>query len=107
MIEQQIRSKLHSAFTYDVLDVTNESHRHSVPKDSETHFRVLLVTDEFESINRISRHRRVHAILKEELQGSVHALAIDAWTPAEWLAKDERPSLSPNCLGGSKADVHS
>ncbi len=103
MIEEQIWDKLQNGVNYDVLDVINESHQHSVPKDSETHFRILVVTAEFEEVGRLARHRRIHSLLGQELRGGVHALAIDAWTPAEWDRNAHRPSLSPKCRGGSKA----
>ncbi len=107
MIEDQIRSKLSEGLSFQILDVTNESHQHSVPANSETHFRVLVVSSDFEALSRIVRHRRVHALLRDELSGGVHALALDAWTPAEWAAHDGKPSLSPRCLGGSKTKPRS
>ena len=36
-IETAIRDKLQQGFVFELLDVVNESHQHSVPKDSETH----------------------------------------------------------------------
>jgi stress-induced morphogen len=39
-IEQKIRTKLENAFSPSYLDVINESYKHSVPKGSETHFKV-------------------------------------------------------------------
>lgn len=101
-IEHSIWSKLEDKLDYDVLDVVNESHQHSVPKDSETHFRVLIVSQCFSTMNRLSRHRLIHGILRAELEGGVHALAIDAWSPSEWEQNGRKPSLSPQCRGGSK-----
>lgn len=39
-IALRIREKLQAAFSPDHLDVLNESYMHSVPKGSETHFKV-------------------------------------------------------------------
>lgn len=103
MIEDRIRTKLANALSTTVLDVVNESGAHAVPPDSETHFRVLLVSDEFEGHSRVNRHRTIHRLLAEELRQGVHALAIDAWTPAEWTTHDQKPSLSPRCMGGDSA----
>lgn len=54
-VQNAIRRKLESGFSsgsYLHLDVVNESHKHNVPKGSESHFNVLVVTDTFEGIKR-------------------------------------------------------
>jgi len=40
-VEKAITSKLNAAFQPEVLIVENESYKHCVPKDSETHFKVI------------------------------------------------------------------
>jgi len=47
-IQYEIRRKLISAFSPTHLEVINESSSHSVPKDVETHFKVVLVSSQFE-----------------------------------------------------------
>lgn len=101
LLEQTIRGKLELATGAERLEVLNESRMHNVPSDAETHFRVVVVSSRFEGTTRLGRHRIVHAALAEELAGPVHALAIDALTPAEWRARGESRGLSPDCRGGS------
>ena len=79
----------------------NESHRHSVPADSETHFKVVLVSAAFEGRRSVQRHQQVYAVLNEQLQRGVHALALHTFTPAEWRARTAAPD-SPDCMGGGK-----
>ncbi|XP_060156010.1 bolA-like protein 1 [Globicephala melas] len=100
-VEAAIRTKLEQALNPEVLELRNESGGHAVPPGSETHFRVAVVSSRFEGLSPLQRHRLVHAALSEELAGPVHALAIQARTPAQWR---ENPQLdtSPPCLGGSK-----
>ncbi|XP_036297677.1 bolA-like protein 1 [Pipistrellus kuhlii] len=100
-VEAVIRTKLEQALSPEVLELRNESGGHAVPPGSETHFRVAVVSSRFEGLSPLQRHRLVHAALAEELAGPVHALAIQARTPAQWR---ENPQLdaSPPCLGGSK-----
>ena len=43
-VEILLKEKLRLGLTPDLLDVTNESHMHSVPPDSETHFKVVAVS---------------------------------------------------------------
>ncbi|XP_008583796.1 PREDICTED: bolA-like protein 1 [Galeopterus variegatus] len=100
-VEATIRAKLEQALSPEVLELRNESGGHAVPAGSETHFRVAVVSSRFEGLSPLQRHRLVHAALSEELAGPIHALAIQARTPAQWR---ENPQLdsSPACLGGSK-----
>eukprot|EP00501_MAST-03F_sp_TOSAG23-6_P000646 GSMAST32.ASY1.ANO1.670.1 assembled CDS len=75
---------------------------HNVPKDSETHFKVIVASTEFERKGLLARHRIVNNLLSEELKTNVHALSIVAKTPKEWDKKKQSHDPSPNCLGGSK-----
>ena len=101
--QQSIESALQQGFAPTELRVTNESGNHSVAPGSQTHFRVLVVSAQFEGRNRVARHRAVNKALAAEFEQGLHALAIDAWTPTEW-AERGAPSVSPDCLGGSKHD---
>ena len=51
--------------------VINESSGHNVPKGSETHFKVVVVSDSFDGQMLIARHRMVNEILADELSGYV------------------------------------
>ncbi|WP_252109478.1 MULTISPECIES: BolA/IbaG family iron-sulfur metabolism protein [unclassified Halomonas] len=100
-LQTQIEQKL-TALSPDVLRVENESHMHNVPANSETHFKVTLVSDSFEAMMPVKRHQQIYALLADELGGPVHALALHLYTPAEWEARGgERPN-SPDCLGGQR-----
>ncbi|XP_028171595.1 bolA-like protein DDB_G0274169 [Ostrinia furnacalis] len=100
VVESTIRSKLQSALEAKHLDVINESYMHNVPKGAETHFKVVVVSDKFDGLPLIKRHRLVNDLLKEELQTGVHALSIVAKTPTQWDESDKVVESSPNCRGG-------
>jgi stress-induced morphogen len=90
------------------LEVINESHTHNVPKNSETHFKVVIVSPVFENIAKspIQRHRLVHQALHDQFMdngGTVHALSIVAKSPQQWQAMmdaGQRVPPSPKCHGG-------
>ena len=105
IVQQAIETKLRDAFAPAHLQVINESHMHSVPANSETHFKVIVVTDAFAAKARVARHQAVNAALADELAGPVHALSIQAHTPEEWSVRGGAVFDSPECLGGSKADA--
>lgn len=103
-IENQILTKLNRNFQPVYISVVNESYMHSVPRDSETHFKITLVSNDFEAKRQVQRHQLIYACLAEELKGGVHALALHTFSPGEWEANNHI-SASPQCLGGSKHDA--
>ena len=98
-IEDAIRASLDPVH----LEVIDESHMHSVPEGAESHFKVLVVSEQFEGQGLVARHRAINRLLAGELRNGLHALALHAWTPEEWFAKSGGAPGSPPCLGGSKA----
>jgi len=103
-VETIIQTKISAALRPEYLDVINESGSHNVPAGSETHFKLVVVSSNFEGKNRVARHRAIYAELADELAGGVHALALHTYTPDEWTALDQPAPASPNCLGGSNRD---
>lgn len=103
-VQLAIEEKLRAGFTPEYMAVENESHMHSVPENSETHFKVTLVAAAFDGVRKVQRHQKVYALLKDELDGPVHALALHLYTHDEWQQRQEAAPDSPNCLGGSKRD---
>ncbi|MDG2046280.1 MAG: BolA/IbaG family iron-sulfur metabolism protein [Halioglobus sp.] len=104
IIQQQIEQQLQSSFAPAFLEVFNESHMHSVSADSETHFRVVVVSSSFDGFSRVARHQQVYAVLAPQLAGPVHALALHTHTAVEWEQREQAVHASPKCLGGSKPD---
>ena len=97
----QLNQKLQHAFEPAYLSVENESHMHNVPPGSESHFKVVVVSDVFESKTLVARHRAINKLLADELAGSIHALALHTFTPQEWEARQQHAMQSPDCHGGS------
>ncbi len=100
-VEDEITEKLQLALNPVHLEVTNESHMHNVPPGSESHFKVVVVSDEFNGKLLIARHRLINKALAEELAGPIHALALHTLTAQEWAEKGSAPE-SPPCMGGGK-----
>lgn len=103
-IQQSIEQKLGERFEGGHLTVENESHMHSVPPNSETHFKVTLISDRFAGQSKVRRHQAIYQALSEEMQGGVHALALHLYTPEEWEQAGGRVPASPNCMGGSRRE---
>lgn len=100
LVQKLIQSKLEEALAPQHLEVINESAMHNVPPGSESHFRILVVSEAFDSLSRIKRHQRIYEILAREMKESVHALALQAFTPQEWTEQEPPLASSPPCERG-------
>lgn len=99
-VADTIEMKLDGALSLQHLEVINESDNHNVPENSETHFKLVIVSETFGDKKLIQRHRVINGLLEEELSGPVHALSLHTYTPAEWKARFGDVPLSPPCRGG-------
>jgi BolA protein len=86
-LHSRMREKLMIALNPTRLDLVNESHLHAghsaSPGTGESHFRLLIVSDDFTGKSRVARHRIVNDVVQDELRDGVHALAIKALAPGE------------------------
>lgn len=101
-MQGQIEAKLRQAFSPEILEVINESHLHNVPPGSESHFKAVIVSDQFTDKRLVARHRLVNQALVAEL-ATIHALALHTLTPDEYFKRAGAVADSPLCMGGSKA----
>ena len=94
-IQSEIVNTLNDAMDISSLKIINESHMHNVPNNSETHFKLILVSDDFLNMSLIHSHKKIYLIL-EQLMKKIHALSIHAFTYDEYQ-KNNRSLESPNC----------
>jgi BolA family transcriptional regulator, general stress-responsive regulator len=77
---EKIRARLEAAFAPRQLEVVDESEGHrghsGYQEGGESHFRVEIASARFEGMDRIARHRAVHAALGRDLVVEIHALAL-------------------------------
>ena len=97
IITSNIKTKVQSAFTPLHVELVNESHMHAGPA-TESHFKLVLVSDVFTGLSAVKRHQAVYKVLQDELAGPVHALALHLYAPAEWNGPEAVPG-SPPCAG--------
>ena len=78
---QQIEDRLKEAFAPSELEVVDDTESHrghaGFSEGVESHFNVMIRSDAFKDLNRLARHRAIHAALGPELIASIHALALD------------------------------
>ena len=102
-MKETIETKLQN-LQPEFLEVINESNNHNVPPGSESHFKVIIVSEAFQGKMLVARHRMVNDILADELAQSIHALVLHTMTMEEWVKKGRKSNTSPPCLGGSASD---
>lgn len=78
------------------MELVDESFKHQVPKDAESHFKLTLVSQKFTGKNRIERHRLLNESVNSERQTGLHALSLALYSPEEW---DRQPHTlqTPAC----------
>ena len=81
-----IRTRLLEAFEPCEVEVQDDSHLHAGhvgARGGGGHYSVRIVSEEFDGLAPLARHRRVYAALGEMMDGAIHALVITALTPEE------------------------
>lgn len=101
--QQRLQTLIQNEFAPTKLDVINESHSHSVPANSETHFKVICVSEKFAGLSRVQRQRALYDLAAAELRSGLHAFSLQLFTPEEWAEYASKLNLdSPDCHVGSK-----
>lgn len=87
IIASSIKEKLEQSFTPSQLDVIDESHKHAHHRgahehaadggSAESHFHVVIVSNKFEGMSVLAKHRAVKEVISEEMK-QIHALSISA-----------------------------
>ena len=77
----RIRVLLELALEPESLEVEDDSQKHvghEGAKGGLGHFNVSIVSEKFNGMKMLARHRAVYAALGDMMQTDIHALAIDA-----------------------------
>ena len=94
-IKSEIVNTLNDAMDISSLKIINESHMHNVPKESETHFKAVIVSNDFNDLSILKRHKLVYKTL-DSIMNKIHALSIHAFNEDEFK---QNPLIldSPEC----------
>ncbi len=74
------------------MELKDDSHKHAghvaehgtVTGDGETHYKLVLVSSEFNGLSRIERQQKVNALLADEFKNGLHAFQMKLMGDAEW-----------------------
>jgi BolA protein len=92
-MREKIINLLENQLPVEVLTVEDDSHKHEGhggwQPGGETHFSVTIVSDAFEGVSRVMRHKKVYGPLSVLMEQKIHALVIKAYTATEWQERQE------------------
>jgi BolA protein len=82
---ERLRDTLLAALAPSRLEVIDDSHLHAGHAGAREgrHFTVRLVCPAFDGLSRVARHRLVYDAARTLIAEGIHALAIEARSPAE------------------------
>ena len=87
-VAERIEARIRAGLKPERLEVKDESQLHAghagARPGGESHFRLLVVSSQFEGLSRVARQRAVNDLLRDELVDRIHALAMRTLTPAEF-----------------------
>jgi BolA protein len=94
-IENKIINTLNDCMDIFSLKILNESFMHNVPEDAESHFKIVIVSNDFNNLSHIKRHRLVYKYL-DTIMDDIHAISIQSFNEDEFKLN---PTVldSPEC----------
>ena len=94
--KKRLHDALSSALLPVRLTVEDDSSNHRRP-GVETHFTILAVSEKFQALSRLARHRFIHELVDEEFKSGLHALSLHLYTPKEWEMRGNPTPSAPRC----------
>jgi BolA protein len=83
---ERIRSRIEAALSPSVLELGDDSALHAGHPGAASgggHYRVKIVSNRFEGLKLVMRHRLVYDAVHDMMHSEIHALAITALAPSE------------------------
>ena len=86
-MEDKIKAAIESNFDVHALKIVNESAKHAGHAgddgSGQTHFKPIIVSDDFENQNRVQRQRSVNSAISQCFEEGLHAISMNLKTKKE------------------------
>ena len=76
----EIKQRLNSYFINDKVEVFDS-------RGTGDHFSIVVISNKFDGISLIDRHRMIYSIFEDKIVTEIHALQIQTYTLQEWKRK--------------------
>ena len=84
--EPRMRAQLEAELAPTLLEISDDSHLHAGHAGAASgggHYSVKIVSESFQGLRLVMRHRLVYDAVADMMRAEIHALAITALTPSE------------------------
>ena len=95
-IESTINKIINESYNPLYIELVNESFMHNVPRGSESHFKLVVVSNIFKNMTLVQRHKHIYSSLNTTMN-NIHALSISAFDIEEFKLNPAK-SKSPDCI---------
>ncbi|MEC7986717.1 MAG: BolA family protein [Myxococcota bacterium] len=95
--KRRIEELLTEVFSPTELVVEDFSHQHSTAEGSESHIEVYIISEAFNGLSMVQKHRKMYQVLQDEMNSGLHALKLQVMGTAE---SPQSPTQPPRCKGG-------
>jgi len=76
----EIKQRLNSYFIDGKIEVFDS-------RGTGDHFSIIIISNKFDNVSLVDRHRMVYSIFEDKIVTEIHALQIQAYTLDEWKKK--------------------
>ena len=76
----EIKQRLNAFFINDKVEVFDS-------RGTGDHFSIIVISDKFDNISLVDRHRMIYSIFEDKIVTEIHALQIQTYTLEEWKRK--------------------
>ena len=77
---EEIKQRLNSNFINDKVEVFDS-------RGTGDHFSIIVISDRFDGVSLVNRHRMIYYIFEDKIVNEIHALQIQTYTLEEWKRK--------------------
>lgn len=97
-LKSLIENLLLKEFSPSQLQIEDESWQHGGGPHAQSHFKIVIVSERFEGIKLLNRHRQIQSTLADVIT-QIRALSLHTLTPSEWESASEKNTSfrSPGC----------
>ena len=90
MIVKRIKNLLESNLNIHSVSIDDLSDKHkNHTHDGGGHYKINLISDDFENLSLLDRHKKVYLILKDMIKKEIHAISLNLLTVKECSEKSE------------------
>ncbi len=93
-IFDELRTRLEASLALDHFEVEDfaKGHQHHDAYTGGAHLNTIIVSNAFNGMDLIDRHRKIYEIVNDLMQNEIHALSMKTYTPEEWTTIKEKSS---------------